>query len=314
MTSSVSDKLSNERIRQLLMAVGARSQEDTSADIDAPEYNWHQCQYFTIEQCGLLADLSEQLGAQCDQVFGRLFNGQYEVMISSAGQDYAAEVFSTQAASNDYAIGFSPAGSDSFGLISIPRKTALTWTAQLLGGGESEEQNQRDLSALEESLLQDIIAGMTEAFSAIYNSPVESSGQICCGKLPVEWAEGDPIYKITIGARRPSDAIAHYASFVIQASQLNAIVGKTDTEKKPTISPEQAQSILMEHIYDIPVAIRAELGTVKVDFGAIMGLEVNDVLVLEKKITDPISLLLNGKTFRSGRIAQSEGHYAVSIL
>ena len=63
-----------------------------------------------------------------------------------------------------------------------------------------------------------------------------------------------------------------------------------------------------------PISITAKLGTVKVDFGAIMGLEVDDILVLDKKVTDPVELLIKGKPFRYGRVAQSEGHYAVSIV
>ncbi len=314
MTSSAADKLSKGKIQQLLAAVGVRSQEDTSADLNAPEYNWRQCQYFNMDQCGRLTDFTRQVADQCSQSFSRLFNGDIEVSVVSAGQYFSAEIIQPDTESSDYAIAFGANPDDSFGIISMPRASAMAWTAQLLGGEEADAEPDRQLSSLEESLLLDIAGNLTNAFAAVYNGALQPAGQIAAGQFPIEWADDDSLYKITVEAKTPDAESGYLASYIVSCGQLETVAGKTDAGDKPVLSSEQIKGIVMEHIHDIPVSITAELGKVKVDFGAIMSLEVDDILILDKKVTEPVSLLINGRAFRAGRMAQFEGHYAVSVV
>ena len=314
MTSLAVDKLSKDKIRQLLAAVGVRSQEDTSVGLDAPEYNWRQCQYFSLDQCARLTDFSQQVATQCGQAFSRLFNADIEVSVVSAGQFFAAEIFEPGTETTDYTIAFGANPNDSFGIISMPRTAAMAWTSQLLGGDEDDTEPDRQLSSLEESLLLDIAGSLTNAFGVIYNGALQPAGQITCDQLPIEWAADDSLYKLIVEAKTPDAESGYQASFIVSCGQLETVSGKTDVEDKPVLSDEQIKGILLEHVHDISVSITAELGKVKVDFGAFMGLEVDDILILDKKVTEPVSLLINGKAFRAGRMAQSEGHYAVAVI
>lgn len=314
MTHTAADKLSKEKIQQLLAAVGVRSQEDTSADIEAVEYNWRQCQYFSLDQSKRLADFSDQVIRHCAEAFSRLYRCEFQVSVVSASQYFHKEIFNKETASDEYTIAFGMKANDSFGLITIPRSSAMAWTAQLLGGDESADHEERELSTLEESLLLDIASGLTKAFSDVYvGGKMISAVQVTRGGLPVQWQDDDELFRITFEAKQEGEGKAYQASFVVCCDQLDSVAGRSAADKN-ALSNAQIRKIMTEHIHDIPVSITAKLGTVMVDFGDIMALEVNDVLVLDKKVTDPVELLIEGKPFRSGRPVRSEGNYAVALM
>lgn len=314
MTQAAGDKLSKEKIQQLLAAVGVRAQEDTSADIETVEYDWRLCRYFGLEQCERLAEFSTQLAQRCAESFSGLFRREFNVSVVSAVQHFERELFDSETPTADYMIGFGLKANDSFGLISVPPSSAMAWTAQLLGGDESPDQQERGLSTLEESLLLDIASGLVNAFSDEYAAgDLICAGQATCSERPVQWQGDEELFKITIEAKQEGDEKGCQASFVVRCSQLDAVAGQ-DAADKNVLSAAQIKKLMMEHIHDMPVSITAKLGTVMVDFGDIMGLEVDDVLVLNKKVTEPVELLIEGKPFRYGRAARSEGNYAVTVI
>lgn len=312
MPKMTADKLSTEKIQQLLAAVGVRSQEDTSADIDAAEYNWRQCQYFGLAQMQRLSEFSEQVAGGCREAFGRLFNRPFEVSVISATQQFNKELYDPQAESTDYAVGFGASAGDSFGLVLVDRPTAMAWTGQLLGGS-SEAEEERELSSLEESLLQDIAASVVGAFSGAYTpANLFAAAQTDCGRWPVEWDGDDEVFKITIQAKPQGAEEARQASILVQCRQLDVVAGQDAAPQ--VLSAQQVRDIVLGHISDIPVAVTAKLGTVKVDLADVLGLEVDDILILDKKVSDPVELLIGSKPFRYGRPAQFEGNYAISIV
>ncbi|MHC4552271.1 MAG: FliM/FliN family flagellar motor switch protein [Planctomycetota bacterium] len=312
MTTMPADKLSTEKIQQLLAAVGVRSQEDTGADADAPEYDWRQCQYFGLAQMQRLSEFSEQVATGCGEVFTRLFNRPFEVSIVSTTQQFVKELYDPQAESTDYAVGFGASADDSFGFVLVDRPTAMAWTGQLLGGS-SEAEEERELSTLEESLLVDIAGNVVAAFSASYTpANLFASTQTSCGQWPVDWDGEDEVFKITFQVKPQDAEEGRQGSILVKCSQLDAVAGQDAAGQ--TLSGDQVRDIVLGHISDIPVPITAKLGTVKVDLADVLGMEVDDILILDKKVNEPVELLLGQTPFRYGRPAQSEGNYAISIM
>ncbi len=313
MTLSAVDKLSKEKIQQLLAAVGQRGGQSVDTDIEAVEYDWRQCQYFDLAQCQRLDEFAAQVADQCTQAFSRLFNRPYEISIVEASQNFAKDLFDPETESTDCRIAFGVRPDDAFGIITVTRPTALAWTGQLLGGGETSDED-RELSTLEESLLLDVAAGLTNAFSLAYPpADLSPAAAIACRTLPIVWSDDDELYRIVIEAKPQDSGSSSQAEFIVLCRQLEPIAGK-DAAQQATLSPAEVEKAILEHIHDIPVAITAKLGTVKVDVGAIMGLEVDDILILDKKINEPVELLLNDNPFHHGRPAQAEGCYAVAIV
>ncbi len=63
----------------------------------------------------------------------------------------------------------------------------------------------------------------------------------------------------------------------------------------------------------MPLYITAQLSSVMLSLKEIMSIEVGDVLLLDKKVNEPIEIVTGGRTILLGRPAKLAGKYAVVI-
>ena len=153
MSEVTANNLSQEKLQQLLGAIGSRPAED-SAQIEAAEYNWNQPHYFNRSQLNKLDDFIQNTGKMIARKFAALCHGEFNVEIVSTSQHFANEIVgqALDVKQNDYYLAFGTDPSNPCGFLGIPTRTAFIWAAQLLGDTESEEESRTDLTNLEESL------------------------------------------------------------------------------------------------------------------------------------------------------------------
>ena len=70
---STGDNLSRDRIQQLLEAVGKRTDNDTSQNSDAVDYNWRLSNYFGREQLKKIETFGQQTASNIAANFKKLF-------------------------------------------------------------------------------------------------------------------------------------------------------------------------------------------------------------------------------------------------
>jgi flagellar motor switch protein FliM len=63
----------------------------------------------------------------------------------------------------------------------------------------------------------------------------------------------------------------------------------------------------------MPVLITGQLASTMLSFEEIMDLQVNDIVLLDKRIDQPVELIVDDRTIYYGYPAKSEGNYAVKI-
>ena len=63
----------------------------------------------------------------------------------------------------------------------------------------------------------------------------------------------------------------------------------------------------------MPVSITAQLASTVLTLEEALNLEAGDILLLDKKVNEPIELITSGRTALLGRPAKSAGKYAVVI-
>jgi flagellar motor switch protein FliM len=150
--------LSKEKITQLLMAVGSGPLTDTT-NIKSTDYNWNQPHYFDRRQLNRLDEFSKRVARAMSVQFVDFCHIDSDVTVDSITQHFAAEYIekTMESGQNDFYLSFGTDLDNPFGVISIPNETALSWASQLLGDSESssEEDLNRDMTQLEESLLAD---------------------------------------------------------------------------------------------------------------------------------------------------------------
>jgi len=295
--------LSKEKIRQLLVAVGSGPLEDTTG-IKATEYNWNQPHYFDRKQLNRLDDFTKRVARSMSVKFVDFFHNEFDVNVVSIEQHFAAKLVdqAMESGQNDYYLAFGNDQEHPCGLISIPTQTAFVWATQLLGDPESEvEDTGRDLSQLEESLLLDLLSELIKAFSQKYSDFLPSKN-IARRLFPIEFKGTEELCKISLDVKKVDQEKGTEAYILILSSKLESVVGKAE---------EAVGSFSADDISN--VYITAQLASTVLTLKEIMSLEVGDILLLDKKVNEPIELITSGRTALLGHPARSAGKYAVVI-
>ena len=226
MSKPDTNKLSNEKIQQLLAAVGAKSQEDTSQDANVLEYDWREPRYFNFEQLAKIESFVKTFVTDCADEFTRLYQSDCSVSLVSTTQRFSYALGEEEGQGNCYI----PFGTDSknpFGLVSIPNASALVWTAKVLGGGDASEDPDRKLSKLEETFLLDIASGLLAVFSRAYGKDLHSD-RIVYDRSLVDLQGSEELFEITIEVRKAdSEEGGTQASFLMCSDKLELVAGKS---------------------------------------------------------------------------------------
>lgn len=317
--SSAADKLNSDKIRQLLAAVGAESVEEAKQNVEAFEYDWRQPHYFGRLQLNQLKYFAENTSKAASAKFSHFYQCDFLVTTDSISQHFANE-FLTQnpeTENPDCYLAFGPAQASAdvrpWGLVGIPRQTALAWTTQSLGDNGSDQDSARSLSQLEMSLLLDIASLFVEALSDSYdNQSFNVSGHIVSGQFPLDTESTKELCKITFDTKKADTENADKAFVVMLCDKLEP-VAKMINRSGATLSPEDTSKAIIAHLKQMPVSVTARLGSATITFSEMMSLCANDILILDTHAGHPINLLVDELELLKGQPAKSAGKYAVAI-
>jgi len=311
--SRAANNLSNEKIHQLLTAVGSGPKEDTTG-IKATEYNWNQPHYFDRKQLNRLDDFTKKVARAMAVKFVDFCHSEFDVSVVSTMQHFAAELVdqAIESGQDDYYLAFGTDPDHPCGLISIPTKTAFIWATQLLGDPESEEEDSgRDLSQLEESLLLDLLSALIEAFSQkIWD--FQPAKNVVRRLFPLELKGTEELCKITFDVKKADQEKGSEAYILTLSSKLETAVGKAE-QTVGEFSADDISKAILGNMQQMPVCITAQLASTVLTLEEIMSLEVGDILLLDKKVNEPIELITSGRTALLGRPAKLAGKHALVI-
>jgi flagellar motor switch protein FliM len=197
-------------------------------------------------------------------------------------------------------------------LISIPAKTALIWATQLLGGSDSEvEGSDRDLTHLEESLVCDLLAALIKAFTKD-SLDFRPEKNVITRLFQLELDGSEEMCKITFDIKKADRDKADEVYILILSHKLLPVVGKA-VKTVTDFSTEDISKAILARMQQMPVFITAQLASLVLTLREIMILEVGDILLLDKKVNEPVELVINGRTALLGRPAKSAGKFAVVV-
>jgi flagellar motor switch protein FliM len=314
MSEAVSNKLSKERIRQLLAVVG-RNPEKQDTQVEAAEYDWHQCRYFSSDQLEKLDDFAKKVALAVAEKFTLVYQVGFEVTVTSISQHFA-DTFLAQnsdTVKNDYHLAFGTDEDHACGLITIPLKTASVWATQLLGDHEPQEDASKNLTKLEESLLSDAASDLLEAFSECDNSfEFRPADGVVRGWLPIELEGTAEICEVVLNIKRANSEDATEAHVLLLCDRLEPVIGKR-TAGTYSYSADDVSKAILGHLEQMHVSVEAQLGHAMLTFEELMCLQVEDTLLLDKRIDEPVRLIVEGIELFQGQMAKSAGRYAVAI-
>jgi flagellar motor switch protein FliM len=320
MTHKTDNKTSRTKMQQLLAAIGSR-QTDGSKNMDVPPYDWYQPHCFNGPQMKKLSSLAAKLATCLAAKFGALCQKRSEVTIVSTSEHFSAQFIGQGQSDQDdkskgpvnYYLPFGAGQEEPCGFISIPPQTALVWTTQLLGDTESKENTTRPLSDLEVSLLFDMAKLIVDAISAAAEKvSFRSTSSAVMDRLPLQLKGTEEFCKITFKMKKQDSETASEAHILILCDKLIPLV--TDSAQAAgKFSDKEIVRAMQNHIEKIAIPITVQLATVAVTLNEALNLSPGDILILDKKIDEPVHLLVNGKAIFRGRCAKSAGNYAIAI-
>jgi len=327
MSETPGNTLTREKIQQLLRSIGPGaavrkdSQGEPAGDTDIVEYDWHQPHYFNDEQLEKLSQFANRCALSVGSKFSALCQGNFEAAIDSTSQHFASHFLDrsggsqTQPAGNYY-LPFAKAEEAACGFVSIPPQTATTWTRLLLGESEPEENSDRALTKLEESLLLDvavlIVESLVEAGPPQASCIFEPAAKALTNHLPIELKGTEQFCKISLSIKQSGSENKSEAHILILCDCLAPVVGERGrTARRP--SQREISDAIVSHIQKISVSVTARLATVGLTLEQIIGLNAGDIVLLDKKVDEPAKLVVEGRELFSARPAKSGGNYAVVI-
>lgn len=312
MSNSVTKNPSSQKIQQLLAAVGVESEEDTRSNIDAYDYNWTRPHCFSSGELKELESFTKKVAQNCARKFTQLYHSDFSVTISSTTQ-YFVDEFATSAKDlSDHYLSFGAGGDEPSGFIGVPRQTAIVWATQLLGDSESPEDTDRELSQLEKSLLCDTASSIVEALSNSSDlCDFQPSTEVVSGRLPVEFQDTEEVCKITFSVKKSDSNNSSEAYFVILCDELRLVVG--DRIQTQVLTEKEVANAMLAHIHEMPVVVKSQLDSAVITIEEAMSLDVGDILLLDKKVGEPIELIVEDWILFCGQPVKCAGKYAVVI-
>ncbi|MHC4708772.1 MAG: FliM/FliN family flagellar motor switch protein [Planctomycetota bacterium] len=313
MSSVSTENLNKEKIQQLLASVGSQPAED-STQIEASEYNWQEPHCFTREQLSKLDEFTKTMCKTMAAKFSTLCPGELSVTIDAVTQQFADKLVAELSGSkqDNYYLAFGDDPDNPCGLIGVPAETAFAWATQLLGDSGPQQDTSRDLSQLEESLLLDIASAMVEALCEAHpGTAFQPAKTLVKRLLPIELQGTEELCKMTLTVTKAASDTTQ-ANILILCAALEPIVGKA-AQDISKFSAADTSKALREHLEQTNVSVAAQLAATELPLKELISLCAEDVLVLEKRIDEPLEVIVEGRPILEGRVAKSAGKYAVVI-
>ena len=261
MTTASGHNLNRAKLRRLLAAVGsAHTPDDTAPEV--VQYDWRDPHYFNEEQRNRLAAVMSQVAALITERFTHFHNGESTVAPTAIAQHFAAHLNELPQADRNYYLAFGADEHTPYGFLCLDSATAVKWVTQLLGDSEPEQDPQRSLSPLEESLLYDLSHGVIEAFLSPLQSqqPLHCGDRITQGTPDVSFEPTEEICTIRFLVSGDDTESTDEMLFVVPCRQLAPLVGKA-LPRACHISPDELARVLAEHVREMPVTVAIRLAS-----------------------------------------------------
>jgi len=318
MTAVQRKQLTREKLKQLLSAIGSRAKKDDEQPKCEPN-DWRKPNCFNKNELELINSLTENTMNIIAEKFEDIAHRKFEASVTNAKQLFADDFLDEQQKEQqqNYYLAFGTEQNNYSAFVATPLPTAVQWVKLALGDSESDseakDQENKNLSPLEESLLWDITSTVVQALSEAHpNDQFISDEKIASQQLPFVLQNTEQMFKIDFQIKEADADKPTNAYFLIPTGILKKLNEKADKSEN-IYSAKQISNAILKHLQKIPVTVTALLGNASLTLEEIMNLQNSDIILLDKKSNEPASLNINENEIFKCRMAKSKGKYAVII-
>ena len=298
-----------ELIRTMMQAAGGEGPAFMS-DVDVAEYDWSAPHHFGGDQLQALGELGAPLGEQLSRALHITLGTEMSLQSGPPREVYSGQLKQNVEGQPSYHM--TVVGTDGAvgGYVAVGVKRAADWVATLLGGASSDD---REMSELELSLLTDVMTPLSvavcEAMRGHAGSTVTPADTVSTNLDALGDADSDEYCVFVYHQGEESDE-----PVVTVALADDEVDNAERTEGQGEKSIEQRRQEMIEHMGDMRGGLLSvHLGNAAATVRDLVALEPDDILVLDRLVSEPLDFLVNGKPVSVGRPVTCEGKYAVQI-
>jgi flagellar motor switch protein FliM len=312
MTSLPTDNLDPAIVSSLLTAVGSTKAADDAVGEVTP-FDWKHPRYFDHEQRNRIAAMMTQVAAVLSERFAHFYNQSFDVSVTSVAEHFAGVLQDRITSKESHCLTFGPSSGQTAGLLIVNAAAAFSWVTLLLGDQDAPAA-ERTLSALEQSLLTDLMTALVLTFLPPLGADkdMKPAAQFVKGLPGSPFEATQEISTVVFQAKKANSEAAQELTFVLPCSALAPLAGKV-IAAPPKVSGDELSRQIMEHLQEMPVNITAVLGRSALSFTEAVELSPDDVLLLDKTTDMPIELRIDDRPVFWGHPAQCEGQYAMLV-
>ncbi|MBN1124144.1 MAG: FliM/FliN family flagellar motor switch protein [Sedimentisphaerales bacterium] len=317
MDTTDTKKLTRDKLRRLRQMAGAFGLRDnTESTPECELFDWLKPHHFARENLSSYESFARKIEKQVLITFENLCHGQFEVSAGSYEQDYAHRLANQVQTEQQkyYFLPLSVNSKERTGFVSIAPDSAASLVGYMLRDPDFAAGEDRELTKLEESILMDVIAAITDTitrvFSEVGGPAIQKASRFIKGDWPMDFSGLEDLFSITLSLASETDNIELRYTFTAEAMEpILGVEPKTGTNQ----TPQELRDRIMETIHEAPIQVEARLGRALISLHDIMRLRTNDLVVLRKRITEPIDVLLNKRACFKAYPARTATKYALVI-
>jgi len=219
-----------------------------------------------------------------------------------------------------YEVDFAPMATPS--LIVLQHGLVFSALDRLLGGTGEVIMEARDLTEVESGIGDRLVEGVAASFAAEWTriealTPSIKDRMTDPNRIAIT-TDSNEIILVIVMEISGGDSKFGMLTLSIPFSSIQEYIGKInvlDESSKPTIKGiDEWQSRINESIVKVDVGLPVVLGEAEISVQEILDLQADDVIVLDKKISDPVEAPLGKKGVIKGNVGVHNGHLALKII
>ncbi len=314
-TTTPANTLTRERLRRLVRIVRTRNPAETP-DVQSTDFDWTRPHHFRPEHLAAIDLFRRKTVDNITDTFEAFCQGPFTVTAEPVEQHYASELAAHVQVNrqSDYFLVLSTPDEKQCGFLNVTNDAAARLVAMMLREAEYVEPPQRKLSTLEESILMDITAAVTDGFMEILR---RFGGAQCLkdrtfakGVWPLGFEGFNELTCLPYRVQYPHGELQ--LTYTLLSTVLEPAAGFETRSRKPA-APSEIADRIMRNIHKVPITITARLCAAAIELDDVMNLKPGDVLLLPKKTAHPMDILLNEKKTFCAFPAAFCGKYAAVV-
>jgi len=260
---------------------------------------------------------SAKLATGLQTAFDTLTGQPFTVAAEPVKERYAVELYRQveQERPNNYYLPITAAaGKGHVGFMQVSLEAAGQLVGYVLRDPEAGLGKDERLSPLGETILQDALGSLADALAAGFaeygQSRVEKTDALIYCDWPVRFSDLEDLCRFDFAAGCGQSVLT--ITLVVMDEVVAGIAGLTPPFGRIEDKKENPDRIV-KRMHESPMEVTAMLSRSLMTLNDMMTLSVGDVVVLERKITEPLDIFVNGQPCFTAWPAACDGRYALSV-